>query len=63
MNIVVAIAYGLDEKVGSYGEKHVFIFDLGGGTFDVSLLALIYTYQLLSLLSHSSSLSRLFTVT
>lgn len=31
-----AIAYGLD-KIGS-GEKHVLIFDLGGGTFDVSLL-------------------------
>ena len=31
-----AIAYGLDNK-GS-GEKNVLIFDLGGGTFDVSLL-------------------------
>ncbi len=31
-----AIAYGLDKKVG--GEKCVLIFDLGGGTFDVSLL-------------------------
>ena len=31
-----AIAYGLDKK-GS-GEKNVLIFDLGGGTFDVSLL-------------------------
>ena len=29
-----AIAYGLDKKVG--GEKNVLIFDLGGGTFDVS---------------------------
>ena len=31
-----AIAYGLDNK--SDKEKHVLIFDLGGGTFDVSLL-------------------------
>jgi L1 cell adhesion molecule like protein len=30
-----AIAYGLDNKSE---EKHVLIFDLGGGTFDVSLL-------------------------
>ena len=29
-----AIAYGLDKKVG--GERNVLIFDLGGGTFDVS---------------------------
>ena len=33
-----AIAYGLDRKVA--GEKNVLIFDLGGGTFDVSLLTL-----------------------
>jgi L1 cell adhesion molecule like protein len=33
-----AIAYGLDKK--SVGEKNVLIFDLGGGTFDVSLLTL-----------------------
>ncbi|CAD5178324.1 unnamed protein product [Musa acuminata subsp. malaccensis] len=34
-----AIAYGLDEKAGgSSGEKNVLIFELGGGTFDVSLL-------------------------
>lgn len=32
-----AIAYGLDKKSG---EKNVLIFDLGGGTFDVSLLTL-----------------------
>uniref|UniRef100_A0A3P8P9N9 Alkylated DNA repair protein AlkB homologue 8 N-terminal domain-containing protein n=1 Tax=Astatotilapia calliptera TaxID=8154 RepID=A0A3P8P9N9_ASTCA len=31
-----AIAYGLDKKVGS--ERNVLIFDLGGGTFDVSIL-------------------------
>jgi heat shock protein 1/8 len=34
-----AIAYGLDSKKGQ-GEKHVLIFDLGGGTFDVSLLSI-----------------------
>jgi heat shock protein 1/8 len=34
-----AIAYGLDKK-GSVGEKNVLIFDLGGGTFDVSLLTI-----------------------
>lgn len=33
-----AIAYGLDKK-GS-GEKNILIFDLGGGTFDVSLLTI-----------------------
>merc|ERR1739848_173732 len=31
-----AIAYGLDKK--SEQERNVLIFDLGGGTFDVSLL-------------------------
>merc|ERR1711953_639706 len=31
-----AIAYGLDKKVGA--ERNVLIFDLGGGTFDVSVL-------------------------
>ncbi|CAK7900545.1 heat shock protein Ssa1p [[Candida] anglica] len=35
-----AIAYGLDKKGTSGGEKNVLIFDLGGGTFDVSLLAI-----------------------
>ncbi|KAI2563314.1 HSPA8 isoform 9, partial [Pan troglodytes] len=30
-----AIAYGLDKKVGA--ERNVLIFDLGGGTFDVSI--------------------------
>ncbi|KNE68612.1 hsp70-like protein [Allomyces macrogynus ATCC 38327] len=35
-----AIAYGLDKKASSAGEKTVLIFDLGGGTFDVSLLAI-----------------------
>ncbi|RKP06982.1 70 kDa heat shock protein 3 [Thamnocephalis sphaerospora] len=33
-----AIAYGLDKK--TVGEKNVLIFDLGGGTFDVSLLTI-----------------------
>jgi heat shock 70kDa protein 1/2/6/8 len=33
-----AIAYGLDKKKN--GEQNVLIFDLGGGTFDVSLLTL-----------------------
>ena len=34
-----AIAYGLDKKGGS-GEKNILVFDLGGGTFDVSLLTI-----------------------
>merc|ERR1719333_1566167 len=33
-----AIAYGLDKK--TQGERNVLIFDLGGGTFDVSLLTI-----------------------
>ncbi|KAJ1916238.1 Hsp70 chaperone [Mycoemilia scoparia] len=33
-----AIAYGLDKKAA--GERNVLIFDLGGGTFDVSLLSI-----------------------
>ena len=32
-----AIAYGLDKKSSSK-EKNILIFDLGGGTFDVSIL-------------------------
>ncbi|KAI7983567.1 Heat shock cognate 70 kDa protein [Camellia lanceoleosa] len=35
-----AIAYGLDKKAKNSGEKNVLIFDLGGGTFDVSLLTI-----------------------
>jgi len=36
-----AIAYGLDKKQNSGpAEKNVMIFDLGGGTFDVSLLTI-----------------------
>lgn len=33
-----ALAYGLDKKQGQSGEVNIMIFDLGGGTFDVSLL-------------------------
>ncbi|CAJ0573983.1 unnamed protein product, partial [Mesorhabditis spiculigera] len=33
-----AIAYGLDKKAS--GERNVLIFDLGGGTFDVSILTI-----------------------
>ena len=45
MNIIseptaAAIAYGLDNKVGSNGRKNVLIYDLGGGTFDVSILSI-----------------------
>jgi len=32
-----AIAYGLDKKEG---EKNILVFDLGGGTFDVTLLTI-----------------------
>ncbi|RVW96195.1 Heat shock 70 kDa protein [Vitis vinifera] len=35
-----AIAYGLDKKASRKGEQNVLIFDLGGGTFDVSLLTI-----------------------
>ena len=31
-----AIAYGLDKK----GEQNILVFDLGGGTFDVTLLTI-----------------------
>merc|ERR1712110_1294538 len=34
-----AIAYGLNKKKGE-GECNVLIFDLGGGTFDVSILSI-----------------------
>lgn len=33
-----AIAYGLDKK--SEGESQIIVYDLGGGTFDVSLLSI-----------------------
>jgi len=35
-----AIAYGLDKKKQTTQEKNVLIFDLGGGTFDVSILSI-----------------------
>ena len=34
-----ALAYGLDKKKGKAGEVNILIFDLGGGTFDCSLLS------------------------
>merc|ERR1719376_316158 len=37
-----AIAYGLDKKKGTSQESNVLIFDLGGGTFDVSVLTIEY---------------------
>jgi len=33
-----ALAYGLDKNLK--GERNVLIFDLGGGTFDVSVLSI-----------------------
>jgi heat shock protein 5 len=33
-----AIAYGLDKR--KMGEKNILVFDLGGGTFDVSILTI-----------------------
>ncbi|KAJ6552950.1 Hsp70 protein-domain-containing protein [Mycena capillaripes] len=35
-----ALAYGLDKKLAGAGERNVLIFDLGGRTFDVSLLTI-----------------------
>ncbi|KAK9913366.1 hypothetical protein M0R45_037184 [Rubus argutus] len=35
-----AIAYGLDKKAGWYSKRNVMVFDLGGGTLDVSLLTI-----------------------
>ncbi|KAJ0101650.1 hypothetical protein Patl1_06346 [Pistacia atlantica] len=35
-----AIAYGLEKKAASDNESNMLIFDLGGGTFDVSLLTI-----------------------
>merc|ERR1711988_2034907 len=35
-----AIAYGLDKKKSGDKEANVLIFDLGGGTFDVSILSI-----------------------
>jgi len=33
-----AIAYGLHEKKGEINNKNILVFDLGGGTFDVTIL-------------------------
>jgi L1 cell adhesion molecule like protein len=35
-----AVAYGLDKRIGCVKERNIFVFDLGGGTFDVSLLTI-----------------------
>lgn len=35
-----AIAYGLDKQTSKDKEKNILVFDLGGGTFDVSLLTI-----------------------
>ena len=35
-----ALAYGLDKNKENKEERNVLIFDLGGGTFDVSLLTI-----------------------
>jgi L1 cell adhesion molecule like protein len=35
-----AIAYGLEKRADCVGERNIFVFDLGGGTFDVSLLTI-----------------------
>lgn len=35
-----AMAYGLEKRAGIAGEQIVLIFDLGGGTFDVSILGI-----------------------
>ena len=35
-----AIAYGLEKRASCDAERNIFVFDLGGGTFDVSLLTI-----------------------
>ena len=35
-----AIAYGMEDKFKDKGEKNVLVYDLGGGTFDVTLLTI-----------------------
>ncbi|CAL5191619.1 unnamed protein product [Lathyrus oleraceus] len=36
-----AIAYGLDKRSECDGKRNIFVFDLGGGTFDVSILTIM----------------------
>lgn len=40
-----AIAYGLDQKTdkSATDETHILVFDMGGGTFDVSILTIVET--------------------
>lgn len=53
-----AIAYGLDKKEG---EKNILVFDLGGGTFDVSLLTIDNgVFEVYILINTSSVLKFLF---
>ncbi|XP_045798643.1 heat shock cognate 70 kDa protein-like [Trifolium pratense] len=35
-----AVAYSLDKRTNCAGERNIFVFDLGGGTFDVSLVTI-----------------------
>jgi len=35
-----AVAYSLDKRTNCDGERNIFVFDLGGGTFDVSLVTI-----------------------
>ena len=35
-----AIAYGLDKHKAAGAEKNILVYDLGGGTFDVTLLTM-----------------------
>ncbi|XP_058741084.1 heat shock cognate 70 kDa protein 2-like [Vicia villosa] len=35
-----ALAYGLDKRTNYVGERNIFVFDFGGGTFDVSILTI-----------------------
>ncbi|XP_045787460.1 heat shock cognate 70 kDa protein-like [Trifolium pratense] len=35
-----AVAYGLDKRTNCVEKRNIFVFDLGGGTFDVSLLTI-----------------------
>ncbi|CEI88073.1 Putative Hsp71-like protein [Rhizopus microsporus] len=51
-----AIAYGLDKK--TKGEANVLIFDLGGGTFDVSLLTIEEVNETIEWLDNSQEASK-----